>query len=35
MHAPTPQTPEIDRQIVDAATIMDGSRRSHAQGETP
>jgi formate dehydrogenase major subunit len=35
IHAPTPQTPEIDRQIVDAATIMSGSRQVHDQGETP
>jgi hypothetical protein len=35
MHAATPATPEIDRAIVDAATIMSGSRRVHDQGETP
>jgi hypothetical protein len=34
MRAPTHETAEIDRQIVDAATIMDASRRIHDRGET-
>jgi formate dehydrogenase major subunit len=34
MHAPSKETVEIDRAIVDAATIMDGSRRSHDVGGT-
>ena len=35
MRAPMRETAEIDRYVVDAATIMDGSRRVHDQGETP
>jgi formate dehydrogenase major subunit len=33
MHAQTRETPEIDREIVDAATIMHGSQIIHNQGE--
>ncbi len=35
MHAVPPPPPAIDRAIVDAATIMSGSRQVHDQGETP
>jgi formate dehydrogenase major subunit len=33
-HAPPAETLPIDREIVDAATIMEGSRRSHEFGGT-